>query len=221
MLISGIPNKYRFLILLLTIFLYIVLPPFLEHIFDTFIFIDFFTTAVLIATVFALNQNTRYIITSSLLAAPLILAIWLARYTDNTVVTPIGLFFGILFFLYIAFHILKIIFRSEFVTLEVIVAAVTVYLMLGIIGSISFGFLESIYPGSFSFHTINGRIVPYSIIFFSFVTLTTLGYGDIVPLTPMAQSLTLVEALVGQIYLVVLIAWLVGMHISEKKFKHK
>ena len=52
--------------------------------------------------------------------------------------------------------------------------------------------------------------------YFSFITITTLGYGDITPVTDKATALALIEAVVGQIYLVVLVAWLVGMHVSQR-----
>jgi len=222
MLLSGISNTTRLLILIVIIFINIALPPFIETIFDTFRFFDVFTTAILISTVFALNKNKRYVIISSILAAPLIIAIWLTKLTDNSFLVPIGLLFGIFFFIFTAFHILKVILSREYVTLEVIVGAIAVYLMLGIIWSICYGFLETIYPGSFAFAKPGETIDPYSLIYFSFVTLTTLGYGDTVPITSMAQSLCIVEALVGQIYLVVLVAWLVGMFIAEKSVKkHK
>jgi len=52
--------------------------------------------------------------------------------------------------------------------------------------------------------------------YFSFVTITTLGYGDITPVTEVAKAITTLEAIVGQIYLVVVVAWLVGMHVSRK-----
>jgi hypothetical protein len=52
--------------------------------------------------------------------------------------------------------------------------------------------------------------------YLSFVTITTLGYGDITPITDKASALVIIEAVVGQIYLVVLVAWLVGMHVSQK-----
>ena len=225
MLFNGLSNTIRFLVLISIIFLYITTPPFIDLFSDsnTFfnIFFDILTTAILVSTVFALNKNKRYVIISALLVAPLILSIWQVRVTGNAVLGPTGLFFGILFFLFTAFHILKVIFSRKYVTLEVIVGAIAVYLMLGIIWSICYGFLETIYPGSFSFATHGESFDPYSIIYFSFVTLTTLGYGDTVPITSMAQSLTIVEALVGQIYLVVVVAWLVGMFISAKGVKKR
>jgi hypothetical protein len=52
--------------------------------------------------------------------------------------------------------------------------------------------------------------------YFSFVTITTLGYGDITPVTEVAKAITVLEAVVGQLYLVVAVAWLVGMYVSKK-----
>jgi hypothetical protein len=52
--------------------------------------------------------------------------------------------------------------------------------------------------------------------YYSFVTLTTLGYGDITPLTKVAKAFSVLEAVVGQLYLVVVVAWFVGMHVSRK-----
>jgi voltage-gated potassium channel Kch len=52
--------------------------------------------------------------------------------------------------------------------------------------------------------------------YFSFMTITTLGYGDITPITDKATALALIEAVVGQVYMVVLVAWLVGMHVSQR-----
>ena len=52
--------------------------------------------------------------------------------------------------------------------------------------------------------------------YFSFINITTLGYGDIIPLTDKASALAIFEAVVGQIYMVVLVAWLVGMHVSRR-----
>ena len=55
------------------------------------------------------------------------------------------------------------------------------------------------------------------LFYFSYVTLTTLGYGDIGPVSPAARALAITEAIVGQLYLVVLVAGLVGMHLSPRR----
>jgi hypothetical protein len=75
--------------------------------------------------------------------------------------------------------------------------------------------LENIHPGSFAIsegHIEAGRPL---FIYYSFITITTLGYGDITPVTAPANSFALIEAVTGQIYLVVLVARLVGMHIAQ------
>ena len=56
----------------------------------------------------------------------------------------------------------------------------------------------------------------FSFLYCSFVTLTTLGYGDITPLTKMARTFSVLEAVIGQLYLVVVLAWLVGMYVARK-----
>lgn len=219
MILSGISNTTRFLILICIIFLEIAAPPFLDLFSDSNIYFDILNTTILISIVFALNRNKRYVITSAILVLPLILSIWLSRVTAIGGLEPVGLFFGILFFMYTAIHILKFILSREYVSLEVILGSIAVYLMMGIIWTICYGILETIHPGSFNFGPHAESIDKYTFIYFSFVTLTTLGYGDISPATSIAQSLTIVEALIGQIYLVVVIAWLVGMFISEKSLK--
>jgi hypothetical protein len=76
--------------------------------------------------------------------------------------------------------------------------------------------LERVSSGSFSFPEIGFREESIRFEYFSFITITTLGYGDIKPLTNRASALALNEAVVGQMYLVVLVAWLVGMHVSQR-----
>ena len=75
-------------------------------------------------------------------------------------------------------------------------------------------FLYLIEPASF--HLPQGQVDFLIFEYYSFVTLTTLGYGDITPLTKVAKAFSVVEAVVGQLYLVVVVAWFVGMHVSRK-----
>jgi hypothetical protein len=77
--------------------------------------------------------------------------------------------------------------------------------------------LETIQPGSFSAGEILEQHQRIAFTYYSFVTLTTLGYGDINPLSPQAGTLAILEAIIGQLYLAVLIARLVGMHISQSR----
>ena len=79
--------------------------------------------------------------------------------------------------------------------------------------------MESLHPGSFSIPEIKGISASRSFLYYSFVTLTTLGYGDITPVASLARSLCILEAVLGQLYLVVQVAWLVGVHVSQSMLK--
>jgi hypothetical protein len=76
-----------------------------------------------------------------------------------------------------------------------------------------------LFPGSFSI--ADSQILdPHSpFLYYSFVTITTLGYGDIFPVSSAAKSAAILEALIGQLYLVILVVWLVGVHISQSMNK--
>ena len=100
-----------------------------------------------------------------------------------------------------------------------IIGAVCVYLMLGVIWALTYSLLEAGIPGSFaglSEQAAGSKWDP-DWVYFSFVTLTTLGYGDILPVTSSARAMAYFEAIVGQFYLAVLVAGLVGAYRSEKQ----
>jgi hypothetical protein len=123
-----------------------------------------------------------------------------------------------------AIAILSTIMKSKKVTTDTIYASICVYLLLVIIWTMLFSAIEIIEPGSFlsggapvvDFHGDSvKRNVFANLIYYSFVTLTTLGYGDITPVSPYARALSSLEAVIGQLYIAVLIAGLVGMHIGQ------
>jgi voltage-gated potassium channel len=116
--------------------------------------------------------------------------------------------------------VLAYIFRSPRVTLDVILAAVTAHLLIALsfaalyslvfhLDSQSFRLPEWIERGSV-------EAVRTEMVYFSLVTLATLGYGDILPSSPFTQMLAVLEAVIGQFFMAVLVAWLVGMFVSLK-----
>ena len=110
--------------------------------------------------------------------------------------------------------ILTHVLRDEEVSREKIFGALSVYLLLGVIWAMLFIMMDSLVPGSFRYGQ-ERVLTEAQMVYYSFVTLTTLGYGDIVPVSPTARSLATLEALTGQLYLTVLVARLVGLHITH------
>jgi voltage-gated potassium channel len=79
--------------------------------------------------------------------------------------------------------------------------------------------VETLHPGSFNIPEGQNIEASRYFLYYSFVTLTTLGYGDITPATSITRSLCILEAVIGQLYLVVQVAWLVGVHVSQSMLK--
>ena len=121
---------------------------------------------------------------------------------------------GTVFFGYVALVLLKrILLQSAHVDSQIIAGSVAVYLLIGVVFAYLFAFLDLYTPGAFSLAD-PGADLGTDFYYYSMVTLTTLGYGDITPVLPIARGLAAFEALIGPLYLTVLVARLVGMHIS-------
>lgn len=98
-----------------------------------------------------------------------------------------------------------------------VVGAICVYLLLGVIWALSYSALELAAPGSFAgFETDAGRGWSSEWLYFSFVTMTTLGYGDLLPISATARAMAYMQAVFGQFYIAILVAGLVGAYIARK-----
>jgi voltage-gated potassium channel Kch len=111
--------------------------------------------------------------------------------------------------------VLTQVFRQGPVTFHRIQGAIAAYLLLGLAWANAYELIELARPGALRFPD-GGGPTPIRLIYFSFVTLTTVGYGDITPLHPTARSLAISEALVGQLFPAILIARLVSMEIASR-----
>lgn len=121
--------------------------------------------------------------------------------------------------LYAVFVMLRLVLRSPAVTLEHLYAALSAYLMAGVFLGVLYWTFEEIRPGSI---IVNGEAVahPFSLakgIYFSFITLATVGYGDVVPGNDVVRGLSIVEAIAGQFYLAVMIARLMSLYLRDKR----
>ena len=96
---------------------------------------------------------------------------------------------------------------------EHLYAAISAYLLAGIFFALFYWVLEQIGPGAFA---AAGNFSRVSAIYFSFVTLATLGYGDIIPRSDVARGLAIVEGVGGQLFLAVLVARLVSLYVRGK-----
>ncbi len=138
-------------------------------------------------------------------------------FAENSSMGNAGLWLGIATISYVCVVLLIGIYDRPAVTAASVTSSLTVYLLLGILWSMAYTLTESLSPGSFYglAEGVTGRH-RRDLFYYSFVTLTTLGYGDIGPVSPGARALVITQAVVGQLYLVVLVASLVSGFLNEK-----
>lgn len=127
-----------------------------------------------------------------------------------------------LYLLLVVVVVLRQVFRRGPINAHRVQGAVVAYLLLGIAWAFAYQMVEIIHPSSFRslrFHPDDPHI-PADLVYFSFSTLSTVGYGDIAPLHPAARSIATAEALVGQLFPTVLIARLVAMELESRRQPH-
>ncbi|MCD4824802.1 MAG: potassium channel family protein, partial [Phycisphaerae bacterium] len=125
------------------------------------------------------------------------------------------------FLLFLLVTMVHSVMREEHVTGNTLCRAVSVYLLLGVAWSIMFGLVLHLDGGAFSINVAGAdgfaaRVSGSSLLYLSFCTLTTLGYGDITPISPIAQGLAMIEATLGPLYLAILVARLVAIYTRER-----
>jgi len=205
----------RFIFLLIFMVLMFVLRPFLESFIGIKLFMDIFFSFILISGAYAVSHKRATFIVGLILVIPALAATWSNVFMDTPFPVLVGgeILEG-LFFAYTSVIIVYNLFREKKVTFEVISGAICGYFLIGLTWAFVFSVLENFNPGSFQLPEGQGATISH-FAYYSFVTLTTLGYGDITPVTVPARSLALLEAVVGQLYIAIMIAGLVGIYISQ------
>lgn len=135
---------------------------------------------------------------------------------DTQYLSILVFFLNTLFFIIVTIALVAHVAVAREVYGSTILCAINSYLLIGLTLSILFQIMDLFIPGSFvQIETVEGSFS--SFVYFGFVTLTTLGYGDITPTTALARSLASFTALFGQLYLVIIMALIIGKFLSGKK----
>lgn len=207
--------KNGFLLLVLSLFAMLVLPAFFERA-NTVILSSVTTSIVLLAALYLVAYNRKELIVGLLLAIPSILTNWWAGVVDHHFAITAHFCLSILYLGYISYHIFRYLFATRDVSVDMMYAAVCLYLILGMIWGMLYALLQLSNPDSFQLHPmhVTPQLILNELFYFSYVTLSTLGYGDVVPVTRLARQLSIIEAIIGQFYLAFVVARLVGLYIT-------
>ena len=206
--------KNRFIYLLVFLLIMIAVAP-LDEVLGRFgILTDLATSVVLILAIYSVSQKRLHTVIGVLLAVPMIVALWSYLVGEYSWLQITGRLCGIAFFAFLIVIILKFVLSQNEITRDLIAAAAIVYLSLAAMWAFAYTVIEMMHPGSFAIPDQSAGSTVNS-LYYSLVTITTLGYGDITPVTSVAKTCSTLEAVIGQLYLVITVAWLVGMHVSQ------
>jgi hypothetical protein len=208
----------RFIFLLISITLMFTLRPFLESFIEIRVLVDIFAILILMSGIYAArpNKSTFYLVL--IIAFPALAAHCLHYFVEVNYIFHASEIFGGFFYAFMVGVILNYLFKEKRITADAITGAICAYFLIGLMWASIFATLEFTQPGSFEIPQ-NMRDESLSFTYYSYVTLTTLGYGDITPITTQARSFALLEAMTGQIYLATLVARLVSINILQSMKK--
>jgi len=168
-------------------------------------------------------ESKQFILRKTLIFPLAIFAVALfSSWLDNAGFDQFYLLLLLSFFVSTAFKTAKQVLFTGVIDGNKILGAICLYLLLGLIWAVLFTLLQLELSGSFQAmqHHNQWYVLFPDFVYFSFVTMTTLGFGDIAPTLPIARFLVYLEAIVGQFYLAILVASLVGSRMSTLSNKH-
>jgi len=212
-------KNIQFQFLLVGLFFYLLVAPFLIHVPFAYIVVNLLLSFVLLSALFTLQKNKALKYISFILITLLLLPLWINL--SGIIHISLIITYSILsiYLLFLISSLLYHFFSAKKVTANTIYAALCLYLLIGILWGAIYALVNDLIPGSFQGSILNLPEIPemqlHGFIYYSFTTLTTLGYGDIVPKTLQAAALCQAEAIIGQFFTSVLIAQLVGIRVAQ------
>ena len=219
--LSEVALKRNNLILLFSIFFLVFLYAFItESDLSHWIF-DILLSALVLSAITSLNFRKKKFVRLSYFSSVTLLFIWIDHFVFSNESRIISFVVLTLFLIYITYSMISNVARNKEVTEVILLNAINSYLLLGLIASFLFILTDVSYKIFFNMsdtiinftNTNDPKIYDY--IYYSYITLTAVGYGDATPVVPIAQSLAMMVSLSGQLYLTILVAMLVGKYLSK------
>jgi hypothetical protein len=206
---------------LATLILNILISPFVDRLSAGFLIETILLTLVLLSALLSIAGQGRVLI-GVVLATAAVVGEWLNYLWPDLSILVVTRAAGLLFISFVVFQLLRFIVYAPRVDSQVLCAAIAGYLLSGFAWSLAYSLLGRLDPSSFVFtlsptsgQSMNG----FGSIYFSFITLSTVGYGDIAPVSDVARMLAMVEAMFGMFYVALLIARLVSLYSPKSSLK--
>lgn len=205
--------------LLIALALLFTCAPFVEEIKGGDLIVSVLLSLVLLSAVLAVADSKYVLVIAIALAIPALAGRWINHFRPDLVHPAVFLVCAIALMLFLVVRLLRFILIAPSVSVEVLCASIAAYLMLGLTWTVAYWLVDQLTPGgAFSFNTNTGSrsMNGFTGFYFSFITLSTVGYGDITPVSRIARWLAAMEAMTGLLYVAVLIARLVSLYSAPK-----
>ena len=227
---TGFITRHRFGLLFVALLVFFVFVPIVHQVREALHpaagpFIEALLFLILLLGVVVSISTSRVSkLVALVFGLPIAVLLVLHAFGDWTIVEIFRHLLAAAFLGYAIAVMLRFILTSRQITFNTVSASLCIYMLLGVLWALGYSLIDQLDSAAFYSSVPNERSTPQmrlgrghstAVLYFSFATLTTLGYGDIVPVSPIARTLASLEAITGQLYLAVLVARLVGLHIAE------
>lgn len=217
-------ERYGYIILLICFLLMLALFPFFNQTLISQMLFNIFFSLILVAALYTASETkVRFVIGLSFLI-PSLVTRWVTYFSDHSFGIILNMVATLIFLCFIIFFLSRSVFSARKISINMIYGTTCIYIVLGVAWGELFALIDFFNPEAFSgipaHSLIQGSLTHLTfrfenLLYYSFVTLTTLGYGDITPLFPGVKFLSILEAITGQIYIATSIARAVGLYLAR------
>jgi ion channel len=181
-------------------------------------FIDFVMVTLMVSGALVMNQRRSVAALTVAIVVIGAAALWASRFFPSPALRQFSSVLSVVTELLYVRIVLLVMFRKGPVSWSRIQGGICAYLLVGMAWASAFDLVEQIYPGAFHFvsEPTSADQLTSKLIYFSFATLTTVGFGDVLPVHPFARSLAIAEAVIGQLFPAILIGALVAMAMQAR-----
>lgn len=212
-------SRYSAVKLLVALGLLFVSAPFVQGLPHGDLIESLLLTLVMISAVMTVAGRRRTLIIALVLVTPALTGKWINHFRPDLLPPTVFIFSAILFYGFVVAHLLRFIVRAPRVDANVLCAGVAGFLLLGLLWTPAYLLVARLDPAAFTLPsngTARATLDGFDAFYFSFITLSTIGYGDITPASKFARMLAVTEGITGLFYMAVLISRLVSIHSSTQ-----